>query len=124
MGEKALGVADMKHPGTLHCSIGAGVVDKWKLYASGDRSRLNHYSGAFQSVNTDYQRFLEGDYADKVAFVDRWLGIQEIHVVNCCGLGVLSCFLRCVDCEVGYSKRGEVLEEVGALAWLYAVIWQ
>lgn len=26
MGEKALGVADMKHPGALHCSIGAGVM--------------------------------------------------------------------------------------------------
>ena len=67
------------------------------------------------SVDGDGERRIESDDSNVVVFVFCRQGVEICGVVE-------SGATACVDGEVSYAERGEVLKKVGALAWLNTVV--
>lgn len=89
----------------------------------GESFGFQHNSCAFETIDTDDERVVEGDDAEEVTLVHGGLGVEEGHVIEVGDLRAIVSSRRGVDGEVCNPEGGEVLEEVSTLARLDAVIW-
>ena len=76
-----------------------------------------HHSDLPFSVHHDFQWLVEADVADVLGFFHCRHLVEEVLTED-------AVVVEGVDGEVADAEGGEVLEEVGSLAWVYPIVFQ
>ena len=76
-----------------------------------------HHAVLFLAVHHDFQRTIEADVTHKFGLFDGGHTVEDFLLQYAiAGVGI--------NGEVTDTERGEVLEEVGALRWVYMIVLQ